>query len=168
MHPAAFNYVRSVAEKLPARKQVLEYGGRDINGTVKHCFDGASYLSIDIVDGAGVDVVADASEYQPKVTPDTIICCEVLEHTNKWALIVMNAAKTLDENGILILTCATTGRAPHSAVDGMQVRDGEYYGNVEVSEMMAVLSQNFSEYDLDVDSGAGDLYVTAFKGLRPN
>lgn len=165
MHPAAFEYVRDVVEKLPIRKSVLEYGGKDVNGTVRHLFPDASYVSIDLLDGAGVDIVADAATFRPVNAPDTVVCCEVLEHSAKWADIIAQAARVLEVDGVFIMTCATTGRAPHG-VDGMQVQPGEYYGNVEVNEMMSTLGVYFSEYDLDVNTPAGDLYVTAFKSER--
>lgn len=165
MHPAAFNYVRAVVEKLPERKNVLEYGGKNVNGTVRHLFSTPSYFSIDLLDGAGVDMVADAATFVPKAAPDTVVCCEVLEHSNKWMSIIAQAAKVLTPDGVFIMTCATTGRIPHS-VDGGLVQPNEYYGNVEITEMMAMLDTHFNEYDLDVDSTAGDLYVTAYKDER--
>jgi hypothetical protein len=143
---------------------VLEYGGRYINGSIRPLFDSPEYTSIDIVPGDGVDVVADAATYTPTKVPDTIVCCEVLEHTDAWADIVKQAGSTLDpENGILILTCATHGRQPHSAVDGGALRGGEYYGNVDPMECTAVLDMaGFQYYEVNAIEN-GDLQVIAWK-----
>lgn len=164
MHAAAMKFVDQCVRRLPPRKQVLEYGGRNINGTVRNLFNGADYYCIDLVAGPGVDKVADAVSFQPMVVPDTIICCEVLEHSGKWPFIVLRASKVLDpEIGVLILTCATEPRAPHSSVDGGQMREGEYYGNVDVLELTNVLDQaGFEEHETNKTED-GDLQVIAWK-----
>lgn len=163
MHAGAFNFVKHSLEGLPKRLKVIEYGGRYINGSIRPLFDTPSYISIDLVSGPGVDVVADAAQYKPSYTPDTVVCCEVLEHSKKWADIIKAAGRILKKpEGVLILTCACPNRAPHSAVDGGGVRDDEYYGNVDPLELSTVLeSAGFKSFDLEVDTVAGDLYVIA-------
>lgn len=169
MHPGAYNFIRESAYKLPPRKFVLEYGGRNINGSIRSLFDTSNYLSIDLLAGPGVDLVADASTFDPRTTsmglqPDTIVCCEVLEHTPKWPAVLAAAGRVLDpETGVLLLTCATDHRAPHSSLDGGDLRPGEYYRNIPVWEFTTLLDQYFEEYDFEVDEKAGDLYVLAWK-----
>lgn len=168
MHPQAFRFVQECLKRLPPRKSVLEFGGRNINGTVRVLFDGrVSYTSIDLVGGSGVDHIGDAVSYVPTSTPDTVVCCEVLEHTPKWPFIVRNAKRVLGDKGVLILTCACEPRAPHSGVDGHALSLGfhkeEYYGNVDPMELGTVLENaGFKEWDLEVDDIAGDIRVLAW------
>ena len=85
---------------------------------------------------------------------------EVLEHTPKGADIVLAARKTLKKGGVFIVTCATTGRAPHSAFDGAEVRPGEYYRNVTRPTFEKWLAAaKFTSWDVTIR--AGDLYCTA-------
>jgi SAM-dependent methyltransferase len=140
MHAEAFAFIRDQLAQLPPRQRVVELGGRDFNGTIRGLFEGAEYTSVDLRPGAGVDVVSDAAEYTPPVAPDTVVCCEVLEHAPNAAAVVANALRVLAPGGVLLLTCATDPRAPHSGIDGEQVRPGEYYGNVAPSDLARWLS----------------------------
>lgn len=141
MHPAAYEWVARHAR--PGR--TLDIGGRDINGTVRALF-GDDYTALDLVDGPGVDVVADVCSYQAKKF-DVIVCCEVLEHTD--ADILGAAYRLLRKGGLLIVTAAGPGRQPHSAVDGGPLREGEYYRNVEPFELEQSLA-GWSSSEVDV------------------
>lgn len=158
MHAEAFAYVESAARNWSGRK-VVEFGSRNVNGSVRPLFTGAEYVGVDAAPGPDVDVVADASTWTGKGF-DCVVCCEVLEHTPKGAEIVAAARKTLKKGGVFIATCATTGRAPHSAVDGAAVRPGEYYRNVTRPTFEKWLTDaKFSSWDITVRDG--DLYCTA-------
>lgn len=139
MHVEAYEWVARYASADPLR--VLDIGGRDINGTALDHFPNAVRTVLDIAPGTGVDVVADASTWVPTGEWDVITCCEVAEHTAVWPAILATAFKALTQGGALVFTCAGTGRAPHSAIDGgAWVRQGEHYGNVSVDELRAVLA----------------------------
>src|SRR5262245_62083953 len=126
MHLEAYAFVQGMAHERP-RGPVLEIGGRNINGTVRGLFVGDPYCAIDLTPGPGVDVVADGASFAPLAAPACIVCCEVLEHTGAAAAIVRNAHRILRPGGILLLTAAGPGREPHSAIDGGDLRPGEYY-----------------------------------------
>jgi SAM-dependent methyltransferase len=133
---------------------VLEIGSLDINGSVRSLFDaltsdGGSYLGIDVQEGPGVDVVADASVYESSIKYDIVVCAEVFEHTPLWPKIVKNAHSLLEPGGMLILTMAGEGRPPHSAIDENPIRSWEYYKNVSASALDAQLKQ-FSQWTVDV------------------
>ena len=117
-----------MAARYPAER-VVECGARNVNGTVRDCWPDATWTGIDIMAGDGVDVVSDFREFWPAVAPDMVVCCEVLEHVEDWTGIVYHALQILKPDGILVVTCASTGRAPHSAVDGGNLRAGEWYEN---------------------------------------
>lgn len=164
MHAGAFNFVRRTVETLPPRKEVVEYGGRIINGTVRTLFD-CPYTSVDLVAGTGVDMVGDAVLFQPQRQPDTVVCCEVLEHSARWVDIIKAAGRILHPlSGVLILTCATHPRAPHSSIDGGYVREFEYYGNVDPMDLSRAFdAAGFEDYDLEVETLLGDIYAVARK-----
>jgi hypothetical protein len=137
MHAAAFDFVKWAVDHFAARGPVLELGSRNINGSVRGLFAGCAppYIGVDLVAGPGVDVVADAATYVPSVKMQTVVCCEVFEHTLQAPRILRHIARQLlAANGLVIVTCATTGRLPHSAVDGGPLRLGEFYRNCSETE----------------------------------
>lgn len=132
MHAEARAFVaHAVSDKRFER--VVEFGSRDVNGTVRDLFVTDRYHGIDIEPGPGVDEVANAVIWSPAIneTPDCVVCCEVLEHTEDWRLIVYAAYDALDPGGLFVVTCATDPRAPHSASDGGALRDDEHYENID-------------------------------------
>ena len=142
MHSEALDFLRRISLSGP----VVEFGSRNINGSARDVFPGLEWIGVDIEDGPGVDVVADAAEYRPprSVHFESVVCCEVLEHAENWKSIIQNAATLLsdtkehyDDAGILGITCAGPGRQPHSAIDGGPLRPGEYYRNLSAAEIRA-------------------------------
>lgn len=162
MHAEAFKFVRDCLAELPPRRRVVELGGLDINGSVRDLFDGVDYISVDLVDGPGVDVVADAAHYQPVAEPDTVLCCEVLEHARRADLVVSNAIRMLGPGGALILTCASPPRQPHSGIDGGTVRPGEWYRNVPLADLARWLEGTEVRH-LEWHDWRGDLHALAVK-----
>lgn len=146
MHAEAFAFIGGALQQLPPRVRVVELGGRDINGSVRLLFGNANYTSVDVLDGQGVDVVSDAATFVPSVAPDTVVCCEVLEHAANARAIVHNALSMLQQGGALLLTCACDPREPHSAIDGLGVRPDEYYGNVDPDDLKSWLRGVNVEY----------------------
>jgi hypothetical protein len=131
MHEACWQFVRDAIAGIGPRRRVVEFGSRDVNGSVRRLFPHAYYLGIDWSDGPGVDVVADAATWTCDRPFDTVICLETLEHAPDPQAIVRNARANLhDEDGLLILTAAGRDRKPHSAIDGCELREGEHYGNI--------------------------------------
>lgn len=164
MHDEAFDYVLSVVQTLPPRCHVVEFGGRNFNGSVRPLFPVAqSYVSIDLYPGDCVDWVGNALDYMPTGAIDTVVCCEVLEHAPEWAELLRHAHGMLPNDGVLIVTCATPPRAPHSGLDGNAVRAGEYYANVEPADFESVMDRlGWAESTIAV-AERGDLYCFARK-----
>ena len=132
MHPQAYDFVKEWAP--PHEVSVLEIGSCDVNGEVRHLFRG-TYTGLDIAPGPGVDIVANAADYVPEEQYDVVVCTEVLEHTPQWREIVANIGNNmLKPAGVLILTCAGPGRAPHSARGGIFDPD-EFYENVSPDDL---------------------------------
>jgi hypothetical protein len=163
MHRQAFDFIAARARELGRVGFVLEIGARNINGTIKNCFDAERYVGIDVAPGPGVDVVASGADYVPDAQPDVIVCCEVLEHTEEAASICRRAIENLAPGGVLLLTMAGTGRAPHSAVDGGALRADEFYRNVSVDELTSWLADAPCTPVVTANTQSGDTYAVAVK-----
>lgn len=136
MHAEAREAVRSAVAALRLTRRyaaVLDFGGRDVNGHVRDLFHpDCRWTVIDSQPGEGVDIVADACEWQPHENVyDVAIATEVFEHEQRWPLMLHNMVAALRPGGALVVTAACDPREPHSGIDGWQVREGEWYGNVD-------------------------------------
>lgn len=160
MHPAAFEFVGRYATSDAI--SVIEIGSRNINGTVRDHFPGATWTGLDLYPGPAVDVVIDSLNYTPAEPVDLVICCEVLEHAPKWKEIVRHSAKWLKVGGRILITCAGPDRVPHSAIDGGQLRRGEYYANVSQEDLAEELYvAGFTRIDVSSNTKTKDTYGTA-------
>ena len=160
MHVQVFEWIAAqVAGR--AAVDVLEVGSLDINGSVRPLFaDAARYHGIDLAEGPGVDEVADAATWVPPRAFDVVVCAEVLEHAPAWRDILATMWTATAPGGLLLMTCAAPPRAPHSAVDGLDVRDGEHYANVEAGEVLAVVrGWDPAGWSVTANQGRGDLYL---------
>jgi predicted methyltransferase len=170
MHEGAFQFVCRVAMQLESRASVVELGSRTVvgpwpySGPVRHLFPGAEYVGVDMVDGPNVDTVGNAATWQPEplMPVDTVVCTETLEHTPEAGQICRNAWNLLQPGGVFIVTAAGVGRAPHSAIDGGQLRDGEYYHNVNREELRTWVAP-FGFSLIDTFSVPGDIYAVAVR-----
>lgn len=161
MHVQAYDFVSRYATD--AAVDVLEIGSHDVNGSVRPLFPRARrFHGIDIAPGPGVDEVADAADWHAPASFDVVVSTEVLEHAPRWEAIVANAWEARRPGGVLVLTCATDPRAPHSAVDGWAVRPGEHYGNVDPEALRALIeSLGSRSWTIEVHRDRGDLYLAA-------
>jgi SAM-dependent methyltransferase len=166
VHSEAFAFARQVLAglELPAIR-ALEIGARDFNGGVRTIINSMQpewYVGIDTAPGPGVDAIGDGSDYTPLQTPNLVICTEVLEHTPHARDVVRNIGRLLEPGGFALITCATDPRAPHSAVDGNALRDGEYYGNVGPRDLINWLTLAMLEpLTFELHDDRGDLYAWA-------
>jgi SAM-dependent methyltransferase len=154
VHAAALQYATAqVAEHNLNRSgvEVLELGGRDVNGTVRHLFPLADrYVSVDISRGPGVDIVADAADVIVPGTFDVVISTELLEHTPRAVEIIANARQHLAPGGVFVATMAGPGRAPHSAAGKARIPKGEHYANIDPAELADWLElAGFVDFSVD-------------------
>jgi hypothetical protein len=160
LHPEAHTFVADVVDNRTFTS-VIEFGARDVNGTIRDLFPTRSYHGIDIEGGLGVDEVADAADWRCETPAECVVCCEVLEHTPRVEEIVASAYANLQPDGIFIVTCATDPREPHSGVDGGPLRDGEHYENVTPERLKdACWEAGFALRRMEI-LPSGDLYVVA-------
>lgn len=170
MHEGAHRFVSRLVMQLEPRRQVLELGSRTVSGPwpfsgpVRPLFPGAEYLGVDVVAGENVDVVGDAATWRPEPFRrfDTVVCTETLEHAPNAEDICRNAWELLEPGGVFILTAAGVGRAPHSAVDGGPLQEGEFYRNVSRPQLQGWLAP-FGFALIDTFTTPGDIYALAVK-----
>lgn len=165
MHPEAMAWISQYATTDPVT--VLDIGGRNINGSPRHLFPAATvYTVLDIADGPGVDVVADAATWVPDREYDVVVSAEVFEHTSVWPQICATAHKALKPGGRFIATMAGPGRPEHSAIDGgWTLHPGEWYANVEPADLLEVLkAAGFVDITVDRQNHPADVRAVATRG----
>lgn len=168
MHYAVWDFIEDIATALDPEQHrtFLEVGSLDVNGAIRHFFPWANtYTGLDITDGPGVDVVADAATWKPDRVYDVVVSTEVLEHAPRWRDIVATMYAALRPGGVFVLTCATTGRGPHNAHGAATIDlEDEYYGNVAMASFACEIADGFVEFDLRRTCGS-DLQFWGVKHL---
>jgi hypothetical protein len=163
MHAAAFQFCVRIMDAVPMPEGlVVELGARNVNGSVRTLFPNRRYIGVDVAPGFGVDVVADGATVTLNESAAVVVTTEVLEHTPEAPAICLNAWRLLQPGGVLIVTCAGIGRAPHSGIDGWELRDGEYYENVS-REMLSDWLMPFVDVSIEENTATKDLYAVARK-----
>ena len=173
-HPEQLEFIQSVKKVFESNfstAKVLEIGSLNINGSIRQFFDGCDYIGIDVGGGRDVDIVCGGHEYAaPKESYDTIISCECFEHNPYWMETFINMHRMCKVGGLMIMTCATTGRAEHGTtrttpLDSPLTLDWNYYKNLTENDFTKRLnlSDLFSKFKFDVDQEAYDL---RFYGIK--
>ena len=168
-HPAQLQFVKSVKEKFPdyfIRKNVLEVGSLNLNGSIRQFFQQCLYLGIDIGQGKDVDIVARGEDlkYQDG-SFDVVTSCECFEHNHEWVKTLENMIRMSSK--LVFFTCATTGRVEHGT-PRTNHHDapycGDYYRNLTEDDIRASIDLSaFKEYEFSVDNEAHDLYFWGIK-----
>lgn len=116
-HSEQLNFIQSIKDQHPkyfTNQKVLEIGSYNVNGSVRQFFEGGSFLGIDVAEGKDVDLVCNGESYDaPDNSYDVVISCECMEHNPKWIETFSNMIRLVKSGGMIIMTCATTGRAEH-------------------------------------------------------
>ena len=164
MHATPRAYVQELARSWPGGR-ILEIGSRNVNGGVRTLFQrrpATFYLGVDLVDGVGVDVVADAATWHHAGPAfDLVLCLEVFEHTPAIAPLIRTAWRELCPGGRFVFTCAGPARAPHGAAGGLLL-PGEFYRNVELEQLRAELG-GWWIAELEYRRGELDLVGTVYR-----
>ena len=88
--------------------RILEIGSKNINGSVRGCFDSwLDYTGVDSEDGPGVDLVLDGAEVLNHFGPewfDTVICCETFEHMPEFWRTLRAIHGVLKPGGLFVVT----------------------------------------------------------------
>ena len=165
MHTEAYEAVRQLATStgLSDKKVVaLDLGGQFVNGSAREHFKDAEWTGLDIVEGPGIDIVANALQWYPDKEYDLVLCTEVLEHVEDWQGIVYTSWSALKVGGVLILTCASTNRPEHGA-NGEPNADGQWYKNIDPKKLEKYARTLFTISDVRYNYPPGDAYLVAVK-----
>lgn len=163
---------------------VLDCGSLDINGNNRYLFDkGCQYFGLDICEGPNVDLIGRVHEYEQDrqanrifsdyVEPlkfDTIISTEMLEHDEYYQASLRAMARMLKPGGLLLFTCATTGRPEHGTARTTPTDSPvtlDYYRNLESGDIAAIpgFLEHFDKYQFFVEDNHKDLCFYGWKKL---
>lgn len=169
MHPEARDglarQLTASGLNLNAPWQVLDLGGRDINGSIRDLLPNATWTGCDITPGPGVDLVHDATLPWPDDFDrfDIVVCTEVLEHVQQWPALLRTAAQALQPGAseALFVTCASTGRPQHGAAGAPLPGPGEWYANVPAEVLRVRLGELFTRLVVEYRALPGDAYAWA-------
>jgi SAM-dependent methyltransferase len=174
-HPSQMQYIQVVKDLFSEHflgKQVLEVGSLNINGTVRDFFTNCYYVGIDVAAGKDVDVVCEGQNFNaPTESFDVVISCECFEHNPHWISTFQNMYRMVRPGGIVIMTCATTGRAEHGTTRStpqdspLTIGLGwDYYKNLEEKDFREHfnIDSMFRNYEFRVN-GPVDLYFYGIK-----
>jgi SAM-dependent methyltransferase len=106
-------YVRDRFPEKFINCRVLDIGSLDINGNNRYLFSNYTYVGVDIGEGPNVDVVKRGHEYTDSHPFDVVISSECLEHDEFWDQTFNHAIDMLVPGGLMLISCATTGRPEH-------------------------------------------------------
>lgn len=171
-HDAQIQYMLSVKERFPEKFKncrVLDIGSLDLNGNNRYLFEDYKYLGVDIGYGKNVDLVCRGHLVVDLEKFDIVISTECLEHDQFWKWTVNNMIKLTKPNGLLLLSCATTGRPEHGTI-ATSPRDSpftnEYYKNLTINDINSAISvqEEFRQYEFKaITSPSCDLYFWGIK-----
>jgi len=177
-HPEQLEFIESIKHHLPqyfSGGAVLEIGSLDINGSVRNFFEHSQYVGVDVADGPGVDKVCQGQlvDY-PSESLDVVISCECMEHNPYWVETISNMLRMAKAGGLVVMSCASTGRAEHGTSrtskndSPLTVGMGwEYYRNLNARDIKNSfnLDQWFSDYIMLSNWQSCDLYLVGLKKL---
>ncbi len=175
-HPEQAEFFSGVRTHYPASFQharVLEVGSLDINGSVRELFTDCRYTGVDLQLGPGVDLACQGQLLEFATGHfDTAISAECLEHNPFWRETVANMLRMTRPGGLLLISCATTGRLEHGttrtnpdASPFTSAEKWEYYENLTAGDLESSLNLAgwLADWASWVNFITRDLY---FVGLR--
>lgn len=174
-HPQQQNFVKSLHNLMPHyfnNKKVLEVGSLNINGTIRIYFKDCDYTGIDVGEGPCVDIVCAGQDLDhPDSTYDTVASTECFEHNPYWAETFANMIRMCKRDGLVFMTCATTGRGEHGT-SRTNPKDSplsqviwDYYKNLTEEDFREKFNLNeiFGFYNFIVETTHNDLYFYGIK-----
>jgi SAM-dependent methyltransferase len=179
-HPEQLGFFEACVAANPdvvAGGRVLEIGSYDVNGSVRRLFASAGeYVGVDLVEGPGVDRVADGSQLDdPDGSWDVTVSGECFEHDPHWRDTLATMVRLTRPGGLVAVTCASRGRVEHGTTrttatlsPGTQSVGLDHYRNVSVAEVEELpLTTWFSTWTLHHAPVAADLYLAAVRAGTP-
>ncbi len=178
-HELQQDFFKRVKEHLPnffTDVKVLDVGSLDINGNIKHHFiQPFYYVGLDLGNGPNVDVVCPGHLYESGFKFDVVSSAECFEHDMYYARTLQNMIQLLRPGGLLVFTCASTGRPEHGTLrsapsdapflEGVDEKWANYYKNLTEDDIRSVIDVNntFSEFNFEFEPRSCDLYFWGIK-----
>ena len=149
---------------------VVDIGSNDINGSVKNLLSGNEYIGVDLEKGPNVDYILNGEDLgQIGRKFDVAISCECFEHAENWKKIFNSMYKVLNNDGVLIFTCASRGRIEHGTnrTNPENPMIGNYYKNLNENDFKKNFNLDgmFSKYFFFYNIYSFDLYFIGGKNL---
>lgn len=175
MHWQAYSFVTSVKSAFPehfTNSCVAEFGSSTVNYSIKNTFENPSrYFGIDLAPGKNVDIVANAKDVFVGTDFDVTISCECFEHNPYYLETFNNMCQHTKAGGLVIFTCATTGRPEHGTSrtspeesPGSQQIGWDYYNNLTKNDFEKVeMDEIFQHYSFHINNSSNDLYFVGIK-----
>lgn len=165
-----------LANGKPGRK-VLEVGSYNVNGSVRELFRDWAYIGADLVEGPGVDVVCPGHQLDyADGSFDVAMSCECFEHDEHWKATFSNMHRMTASEGLVIVTCASTGRLEHgtprtnpTSSPGTSAAVSAYYRNLTARDFERAfdLQAMFQAWEFFYAPVSHDLYFVGWKGSAP-
>ena len=152
---------------------VLEIGSYDVNGTVRAIFNSSDYTGIDLVSGPTVNEVVSGHEINFSRKFDFVISFECFEHNPHWVETLDKMILHAEDNGYLIITCASHGRIEHGTArtnpnhsPGTSSIGWNYYKNLSENDILPLLENNpkIKDFIVYTQNNTYDLYVVCSLG----
>lgn len=118
MHTSVQEWVNQRVDGCEPFGTVIELGSLDVNGNVRHLVPHDRWTGIDLVRGAGVDIVCDVHDLPlPDHTADLVLCLEMLEHDSDPNATMATVARLLAREGRALVTTRSEGFPHHHPPD---------------------------------------------------
>lgn len=171
-HKQQRDFIQKTKDHFPEFFQgvnVLEVGSLNINGTVRDFFKADTYIGLDLIEGPDVDIVCPGNEFKGSDGEyDTVISTECFEHDKHWKETFANMYRMTRSGGMVIFTCASTGRQEHgttrtSPADSPATTD--YYENRSAEDFLYEfpIKNMFSKHLFEYNPVTKDLYFWGIK-----
>ena len=160
------SYVKTILPDFFKGKTVLDVGALDINGNNRGYFTDCKYTGIDIGPGPNVDEVSICHKYdKPNSSFEVVMSTDSLEHDMYWGLTLKKMYDLTKPGGLMLFTCATTGRSEHGTVKYDQAASphtlkidqwSSYYSNLTEQNIRSALPVDtaFYRYEFSVIVGS--------------
>ena len=175
MHWQAFSFVSTVKSVYPAYfydSSVIEFGSAYVNASIRNLFSNPyQYYGLDLSKTKGVDIVYDGINVFISNNFDIALSCECFEHNPNYLATFENMVNHTKPGGMILFTCATTGRAEHGTSrtspeqsPGTQSVGIDYYRNLTKEDFnLDYIEKEFESYLFCQNRSSFDLYFVGIK-----
>lgn len=174
MHLEAYNAVGRMVAFAGINPQepwrAIDVGGANWNGSARPHLPNARWDVLDLSEHEDTAndwetyTVGDATTFRLSSETrgyDVVLCTELLEHVENWPAVIETLAKIVSDDGVVMITCASTGRPMHGATGTPMPLAGEWYGNVDVPDLEVELMKWFRTFHVSYQPLPGDAYAFA-------